>query len=75
MPKKAFFRIFAAIIKKVRYFYKTSIYAVRQNLSKKVDGKLYFSKSLLASLLSSLRPTAFAVINWLTLCLERYNIV
>jgi hypothetical protein len=63
MSKKAFLRIFVAMIKKIEYFYKTSIYAVRRNLDKKVDDKLYFSKPFLTSLLSSLRPAVFTFIN------------
>jgi hypothetical protein len=75
MPKKAFLRIFAAMMKKAGYFCGTSIHAVRRNLGKKVDGKSHSSKPLLASSLSSLRPAAFAPANWLTLCPERYSAV
>jgi hypothetical protein len=49
MPKKAFLRIFGAMMKKAGYFCGTTIHAVRRNLGKKVDGKSHSSKPLLAS--------------------------
>ena len=43
ISKSAFLRIFRAIIRKTKYFYGTSIHAVKRYVGKKIDGKLRFS--------------------------------
>jgi hypothetical protein len=65
MHKSVFLRIFRAMMQKAGYFCRTSIHTVRWHLGKRIDGQSRFLKPLLAS--TSLRPAAFAPINWPTL--------